>query len=186
MSGTHKTISNLYTQLKCVAHIPLTVYFFIKNQNSLSNDKLEQYKKRLENPELLVEINSEYYSSAENIVTKSCSKLTNFCQSLKEDLSTLLDGAAMDQLNIMDTIVKNWIRSYNIDIKESPPKRARAFFVVEDIFNPTAAIKVFSTWFYDEQLGDAFLNDPTHMHRDLLVSDRVRGHITHLNSSTHN
>ena len=218
---THQTTSRMYNDLKSVAHIPITVYLLIKNRDSSSNDALEQYKQQVEHPQLLASIDSNNHEPARRIVQQSQTilseainnrepvdqgRLTDFCRSLENDLSTLLEAAAIDQVNLMNKFVQGWRTTYNIDMRNSPPRvvilspgpacennlqaiyfehlfgisHTQEFFYIKDIFSVDRAISIFSGWFYDEQLGDAFFNDPSRMHSDLLVNERVRDHIRQL------
>ncbi|CAF1189750.1 unnamed protein product [Adineta steineri] len=132
--------------------------------------------------------------------------LTNFCRSLTNDLSILLDAAAIAQLNQMHEVIQGWMREYNFDPQDPSVKvllagprparenciqttyferllgdeRKRNIIYIEELYGEEKSKSIFARWFLDEELSVSFYNDKDRMHRDLLTSEYVKQQINQL------
>jgi len=134
--SVHTAIPQVYDDLKSIAHIPLTTYLLLLNNNSstLTDDTLEQYWQHLNNLEIPDSIDLNEQPSVKRIIDASQrllqkqinnkgsidrNQLIQFCRDLVGDLVPLFNAAAIAQLNKMHEIVQGWINEHNIDRQDS-------------------------------------------------------------------
>ncbi|CAF1220922.1 unnamed protein product [Adineta steineri] len=217
-----KVIPPIYHDLKCVAHIPLVIRILFNNDSStLTNDTLEQFWQYLNDLQIPESIQSKEKVSADRILSESKKFLrkemdkrgsvdpvilTNFCRSLTNDLSILLDAAAIAQLNQMHEVIKGWMSEYKFDPQDPSVKvllagpraarenciqttyferllgdeRKRNIIYIEELYEEEKIKSIFARWFLDEELSVSFYNDKDRMHRDLLTSEYVKQQIDQL------
>jgi hypothetical protein len=216
-----KAIPQVYHDLKSFSHIPITIYMLFKNSLfTLTEDgTLKKYFEQLNQLTIPDSIDATERKHIDRIITASkillekeinnngsvhLNEVKQFCEDLCDDLTALLNAAAMAQLEQMHNIVQGWMKEHHIDPRDSSfyvliisartarlnniqttyfehllgDERKRCIAYIEELFdNEEKAISIFSTWFLDEQLSVTFFKDEDRMHRDLLMNDYVHQQI---------